>query len=57
MQIRERLLSLIREAGHLTTGFLGTPWLLGQLPQKEAWELLLREDVAEVFRLLGELQA
>ena len=41
---RERLLSLLREAGHLTTGFLGTPWLLGQLPQKEAWELLLRED-------------
>ena len=23
---------------------MGTPWLLGQLPQKEAWELLLRED-------------
>jgi alpha-L-rhamnosidase len=41
---RAALLSLLRESGHLTTGFLGTPWLLAELPPKEAWELMLRED-------------
>ncbi len=40
----ETLLRLLRETGHLTTGFLGTPWLLAALPPKEAWDLLLRED-------------
>ncbi len=40
----ELLRSLVREAGHLTTGFLGTPWLLEELPDREAWDLLLREE-------------
>ena len=40
----EQLRSLLRESGHLTTGFLGTPWLLAELPEREAWDLLLRED-------------
>ncbi len=41
---RELLRALIREAGHLTTGFLGTPWLLAELPSRDAWDLLLREE-------------
>ncbi len=45
-RVKTRLLlrTLVEEAGHLTTGFLGTPWLLDELPAKDAWELLLRED-------------
>ncbi len=38
------LLELLRESGHLTTGFLGTPWLLAELPPGKAWDLMLRED-------------
>ena len=41
---RGLLCKLVREAGHLTTGFLGTPWLLAELPKEEAYRLLLRED-------------
>ncbi len=41
---RELLCALVREAGHLTTGFLGTPWLLEELPEDAAWELMLREE-------------
>jgi len=43
-QTEAELLSLLKESGHLTTGFLGTPWLLEVLPAKAAWDLLLRED-------------
>ena len=43
-QTGRQLCALVDEAGHLTTGFLGTPWLLAELPQKEAYELLLREE-------------
>ncbi len=43
-KIREMLCRLVREAGHLTTGFLGTPWLLEELPAEAAWDLMLWED-------------
>ena len=39
-----QLCALVDEAGHLTTGFLGTPWLLAELPREKAYQLLLRED-------------
>ena len=42
--IRRTLHELLAETGHLTTGFLGTPWLLEELSPKDAWDLLLRED-------------
>lgn len=41
---RSELRALVRETGHLTTGFLGTPWLLFELPAETAWALLLREE-------------
>ncbi len=43
-RIRRKLEGLVRRDGHLTTGFLGTPWLLDELPTELAWDLLLRED-------------
>ncbi len=43
-RLRETLTSLVQETGHLTTGFLGTPWLLEELPEAWAWKLLLREE-------------
>ena len=43
-RIRRLLEGLVRRDGHLTTGFLGTPWLLDELPTELAWDLLLRED-------------
>ncbi len=39
-----QLTGLLERDGHLTTGFLGTPWLLHALPDRKAWDLLLRED-------------
>ncbi len=43
-----RLKQLLEEAGHLTTGFLGTPPLAGVLSEngclEEAYDLVLRED-------------
>lgn len=45
---RAALVSDVRSKGHLTTGFLGTPWLLEELARsgatKEAMDLLLREE-------------
>lgn len=41
--VLKQLLKLLERDGHLTTGFLGTPWLLHVLPDEKAWDLLLRE--------------
>lgn len=41
---RQALSDLLRRDGHLTTGFLGTPWLLWTLPDEAAWTLLLRDE-------------
>ncbi len=43
-RLRRTLGELVRASGHLTTGFLGTPWLLEELPDELALELLLREE-------------
>ena len=43
-RLRRTLDALVHETGHLTTGFLGTPWLLEELPEKTALALLLREE-------------
>lgn len=46
--VADQLAQMIRETGHLTTGFLGTPYLLHALSDfgylKEAYSLLLREE-------------
>lgn len=46
--VTEQLLSIIKEYGHMTTGFVGTPYLLhalsGNGQTKVAYDLLLREE-------------
>ena len=46
--LAEQLASLVREAGHLTTGFVGTPYLLHVLSDigenELAYDLLLRDE-------------
>ncbi len=44
VRLRQTLGELVRASGHLTTGFLGTPWLLEELPDDLALALLLREE-------------
>ncbi len=47
-KVADQLAQMIRETGHLTTGFLGTPYLLHALSDfgylEEAYNLLLREE-------------
>ena len=47
-KVTDQLLSIINEFGHMTTGFVGTPYLLHALSKngqtKKAYDLLLREE-------------